>query len=69
MSVLDVPGPDDHLRHEGGPVPAVRGVSFAIERGQVLGWPGSPGCGKSTIGLGLAAAAAARHAVYGPGAS
>ena len=49
MSVLAV----DDLRvtysTKGGDVPAVRGVSFAIEKGEVLGLAGESGCGKSTI--------------------
>ena len=49
MSVLSV----DDLRvtysTKGGDVPAVRGVSFDIGKGQVLGLAGESGCGKSTI--------------------
>jgi peptide/nickel transport system ATP-binding protein len=49
MSVLRV----DDLRvtysTKGGDVPAVRGVTFAIEKGEVLGLAGESGCGKSTI--------------------
>ncbi|MFZ0627164.1 MAG: ABC transporter ATP-binding protein [Acidimicrobiia bacterium] len=33
----------------GGPIPAVRGVSFDIEKGGSLGLAGESGCGKSTI--------------------
>ncbi|MFM7719379.1 MAG: ATP-binding cassette domain-containing protein, partial [Actinomycetota bacterium] len=49
MSVLSVRDLRVEYRTRGGPVPAVRGVSFDIERGQVLGMAGESGCGKSTI--------------------
>ena len=53
MSVLVVDDLHIAYRTKAGPVPAVRGVSFRIERGEVLGLAGESGCGKSTIGLGL----------------
>jgi peptide/nickel transport system ATP-binding protein len=53
MSVLEVRDLSISYRTEAGPVPAVRGVSFSIDRGEVFGLAGESGCGKSTIALGL----------------
>ena len=49
MSVLTVEDLRVTYRTKGGDVPAVRGVNFAIEKGEVLGLAGESGCGKSTI--------------------
>ena len=49
MSVLSVEDLRVTYKTKGGDVPAVRGVNFAIEKGEVLGLAGESGCGKSTI--------------------
>ena len=49
MSVLSVEDLRVTYSTKGGDVPAVRGVTFAIEKGEVLGLAGESGCGKSTI--------------------
>jgi peptide/nickel transport system ATP-binding protein len=41
---------DLHVTYpSGGGVPAVRGVSFRLDRGETLGVAGESGCGKSTV--------------------
>jgi peptide/nickel transport system ATP-binding protein len=49
MSLLSVQDLEITYQTQAGPVPAVRGVSFNIDRGEVLGLAGESGCGKSTV--------------------
>lgn len=49
MSVLSVRDLAVTYRSKSGDVPAVRGVTFDIHKGEVLGLAGESGCGKSTI--------------------
>lgn len=49
MSILSILDLHITYRTRDGDVPAVRGVTFDIERGTVLGLAGESGCGKSTI--------------------
>lgn len=53
MPLLEVQGLDIVLTTPRGPARAVRGVSFALERGEVLGIVGESGCGKSLTALSL----------------
>ena len=49
MSILEVRDLNVSYASSAGPIPAVRGVSFEVDRGEVLGLAGESGCGKSTI--------------------
>ena len=49
MSVLSVRDLEVTYRTKAGPMPAVRGVSLDIGKGEVLGLAGESGCGKSSI--------------------
>jgi peptide/nickel transport system ATP-binding protein len=52
-SLLDVTDLRVTLQTPRGPAEALRGVSFALERGQTLGLIGESGCGKSLTALAL----------------
>jgi peptide/nickel transport system ATP-binding protein len=49
MSILQVRDLKVSYYSTEGPLPAVRGVNFHLDRGEVLGLAGESGCGKSTI--------------------
>ena len=53
MPLLQVTDLRVRLNTQRGPADAVRGVSFALERGQTLGLIGESGCGKSITALAL----------------
>jgi len=51
--LLDVQGLETHFATAQGVLRAVDGVSFAIDRGEVLGLVGESGCGKSVTSLSI----------------
>ncbi|HWN92005.1 MAG TPA: ATP-binding cassette domain-containing protein, partial [Verrucomicrobiae bacterium] len=51
--LLAVQGLETHFATAQGVLRAVDGVSFAIERGEVLGLVGESGCGKSVTSLSI----------------
>ena len=53
MPLLDVSTLRVRLQTHRGPADAVRGVSFALERGETLGLIGESGCGKSLTAMAL----------------
>jgi len=53
MALLEVRDLQLSLASASGPVRALRGLSFALERGQTLGLIGESGCGKSLTALAL----------------
>ena len=53
MALLSVADLRTHFHTSAGVIRAVEGVSFALERGEVLGLVGESGCGKSVTSLSI----------------
>jgi oligopeptide/dipeptide ABC transporter ATP-binding protein len=50
MPLLELTDLHKTFRHGANAVPAVRGVTLSVERGETLGLVGESGCGKTTLG-------------------
>jgi len=53
MPLLDVQDLKIHYTTLRGPVRAVEGVSFGVEKGEAMGLAGESGCGKTTVALSI----------------
>lgn len=53
MSVLEVRDLVTHYLTAKGPVDAVSGLNFSVEKGQTFGLAGESGCGKTTVALSI----------------
>jgi len=53
MAVLDIHNLTTYYTTLRGPVQAVEGLSFAVEKGEALGLVGESGCGKTTVALSI----------------
>lgn len=53
MALLDIQNLRTYYYTGRGPVKAVEGVSFHVEKGEALGLAGESGCGKTTVALSL----------------
>jgi peptide/nickel transport system ATP-binding protein len=65
MSLLNVDNLVTYYSTKRGPVRAVEGVSFRVEKGQSIGLVGESGCGKTTVALSIMRILPSRGKVVG----
>lgn len=53
MTLLEVVDLHTHFQTDHGSIPALNGVSFSLEKGEILGLVGESGCGKSVTSLSI----------------